>query len=61
MYSTYNSNTRKYEEIDVEVDELVEGMRIVRRFWSNDCGFVTIPGASLYIVNKHGEMVLEVE
>lgn len=59
MYITFNSYTRKCEEIDLNESELVAGMTLIRKFWSNTAGWVTIPGASLYVVNADGDIELD--
>ena len=52
-YRTYNPQTRKYESIDIDEAELIPGMTLIAMYWSLYANkWVTVPGASLYIVNN---------
>jgi hypothetical protein len=56
MWTTKNPVTRKYEAVDICLDELPPGTRIIRAYRTDD-KYVTIPGASLYVVNERGQIV----
>jgi hypothetical protein len=59
-YVAFNPQTRKHEEIDPELAELVPGETVIRMFYCRSAQkFVTVPGASLYVVNADGDLVLE--
>jgi len=55
----HNEITRKYEEIDPDEAELFPGKTILKKYWCASVErFVTIPGASLYIVTHDGSLAL---
>lgn len=59
MYAAYNEVTRKMEEIDITLAELVAGQTVTRYFWCKSAKrWVTVPGASLYEVSDSGALQL---
>ena len=50
-YVIFNPQTRKHDEIDLEVGELLPGETIVKLFYCRRANrYVTVPGASLFTV-----------
>jgi hypothetical protein len=56
LWTAKNPLTRKYEPVDVALAELPPGTRLIRAYRADD-RYVTIPGASLYIVSQDGQVV----
>lgn len=58
--TAFNEVTRRYEAIPLDEAELVTGQSIMRLFWcESGQRYVTIPGASLFVVNQQGKLILE--
>lgn len=55
----HSSETRRYEEIDLDDCELVEGQTVMLMFYSlQGRRYMTVPGASLHII-RNGQPVLD--
>jgi len=61
----FNEQTRKHEEIDVDEAELLPGQTLVQEFVgitpSGAPAWMTVPGASLYIVTDSLNLALAEE
>lgn len=56
LWTARNPVTRKYEAVDIVLDELLPGTRLICAYRADD-RYVTIPGASLFIVDQSGQIV----
>lgn len=62
IWKMFNETARGYEEIDLDEAELLPGQTVMRLFWCESAQrYVTIPGASQYVVNKDGDVELSNE
>lgn len=59
-YQMYNSQTRRYEVVDLAVGEFLPGQRVMVTYLAGD-RYVTIPGASSYKFNANLELELDEE
>jgi hypothetical protein len=60
IWTMYNTETRRHEEIDLEDAELMPGETVVQLFWCQRAGrYVTVPGASLYRVQADGTLAMD--
>lgn len=58
IYKAFNAVTRKYEEVDIDLGEFMEGDRVVKMFWCNSAKkYVTIPGCSLIVLTEQGWVI----
>lgn len=56
----WNEITRRYERIDLQKAGLAAGQRVLRLYWcESGQRYVTVPGASLYVVGPHGDLIPE--
>jgi hypothetical protein len=53
-WEAYNPTTRTMETVDIEEMELAPGLRLIQMFWCERAKrFVTIPGASVFVVDAN--------
>ena len=59
IWTMYNTETRRHEQIDLDDAELMPGETVVQMFWNQRAGhYVTVPGASLYAVQGGSTLAL---
>jgi hypothetical protein len=52
IFKAFNPLTRRMQTIYLDEAEILEGEILIKMYWSRSIGkYVTIPGASLYLVN----------
>ena len=60
-FQMLNDKSRKWEDVDIDVAEILPGQTVMKVFWLNSIRrYVTIPGDCIYRMNENFELVLEI-